>query len=155
MMVWMLAMGCFGNQHIRKVSNLSKNWNPSVVFDLLESPHAYVRLHTLQEIRRHNWIPEDETQIHLAPVLVDLISSNDEACPIRGQASYVAGRWNLKDVSLSIQNAMSECDDESRYWMTLGLMHFSDDPYAKGIIHDLRTDGDIFIRNEAIRWSQP
>ncbi len=70
MMVWMLAMGCFGNQHIRKASNLSKNWNPSVVFDLLESPHAYVRLHTLQEIRRHNWIPEDETQIHLAPVLV-------------------------------------------------------------------------------------
>lgn len=154
MIGWMLAIGCFGNQHIRKISNLSKRWEPSTVIDLLESPHTYIRLQTLQEIRRNNWLPEDDSKAILAPVLLELVSSNDEVCPIRGQASYILGRWNVENASLSINTALSECDDESRYWMVQGLMLFSNDPYATGIINTLRTDGDIFIRNEAIRWSQ-
>lgn len=155
MIGWMLAIGCLGNQHIRKVSNLPKSWNPSMVLDLLESPHAYVRLQTLQEIRRQNWLPEDDVKTILAPILLELVSSDVEICPIRGQASYILGLWNVDNASLSINTALSECDDESRYWMVQGLIQFSNDPYATGIINDLRTDGDLFIRSEAIRWSQP
>jgi hypothetical protein len=155
MIWWWIFAGCFGGRHIRKVSNLSKHWTPEKVVDLLESPHSYVRLNTLEEIRRHQWEPNDEAKVIITPVLMTLLATDTEPCVIRGQTGYLLGRWQISDAALSIQTAINECDGESRYWMLRGLEHLTDSPYAKGIIQDLKTDSDLFIRTEAIRWSQP
>ena len=91
-----------------------------------KSTHLY-RLETLQEI--------DKTTGFLKMIQSHPCTSTLELVPMMRfvnteQASYILGRWNV-NASLSINTALSECDDESDIGWA-GLMLFSNDPYATG-----------------------
>ena len=73
--------------------------------------------------------------------------------PVRGRVSKVLGEWQIQSATEGIIEAMATCDDESRYWMLLGLEPLSTvDPIAMGAIQSLTYDTDIFIRTEAADW---
>ena len=61
--------------------------------------------------------------------------------------------WKSQEATEGIIDAMASCDDESRFWMLLGLESLSTvDPIALGAIQALVYDTDIFIRSEASKW---
>ena len=65
--------------------------------------------------------------------------------PYTWAGSKVLGEWQVQLSTEGIIEAMATCDDESRYWMLLGLESLSEvDPIAMGAIQSLTYDTDIF-----------
>jgi hypothetical protein len=118
---------------------------------LLESEHRYVRLATLDQIRAAGF--NVDTRQELTDTLLRMLEDDSEWCPIRGRTSQILGEWQIQAATEGTIEAMELCDDESRYWMLMGLKSLSKtDPIAMGAIQALTYDTDIFIRTEASTW---
>ncbi len=149
-MLW-LQTGCVSNRHIRQASSVSTP-DAKNLPTLLNSPHRYVRLATLQQI---NSIPILEMRMppkEHQQALLDILDDDGEWCPIRAQAALAVGKLHIQDGTTGILEALNACDDESRYWMLQGLKYLATDPIAMGAIQSLSGDPDIFIRNDAQQW---
>jgi hypothetical protein len=121
------------------------------IVELLQSDHRYVRLATVDQLQVSQ-LSEPSKQ-NLTPSLLKALYNDNEWCPIRGRVSRVLGEWKIEAATEGIVEAMASCDDESRYWMLLGLEPLSTvDPIALGAIQSLIYDTDIFIRTEASQW---
>ena len=148
--LWM-GIGCLGNRQIKQVSSITATTEIDSMSGLLQSEHRYVRLATVDKL--HTTPLSEQSKRELSGPLLELVYNDDEWCPIRGRASRVLGEWKSQEATDGIIDAMASCDDESRYWMLLGLESLSTiDPIALGAIQALVYDTDIFIRSEASKW---
>ena len=148
--LWM-GIGCLGNRQIKQVSSITATTEIDSMNQLLQSEHRYIRLATVDKLRGTSL--SEESKRGLTMPLLHLLYNEDEWCPIRGRVSRVLGEWRIQDATEGIIDAMESCDDESRYWMLLGLEPLSTvDPIALGAIQNLVYDTDIFIRAEASKW---
>ena len=148
--LWM-SIGCLSNHQIKQVSSFTATTKPDSMNQLLQSDHRYIRLATIDKMRETSL--SEESKRELTTPLLHLLYNEDEWCPIRGRVSRILGEWKIQDATEGIIEAMESCDDESRYWMLLGLESLSTvDPIALGAIQTLVYDTDIFIRAEALKW---
>ena len=146
-----LLFGCMGMHQIKQVSAINANTDVESMQKLLDSNHRYVRLATIDQIQNTE-LSKGMKETLTDPIL-EMLYNNTEWCPIRGRASKVLGEWQVQLSTEGIIEAMATCDDESRYWMLLGLESLSEvDPIAMGAIQSLTYDTDIFIRTEAAHW---
>ena len=148
----MSYLGCIGSQHVTSITQFSSTKDPKDIPVLLQSNHDYVRLHTAEQLQTQNWVPInlDDPVVLL---MVGILQDSDELCATRGQSAYALGRWKVYDSAGDIVDALNTCDDESRYWMVLGLELLADgNPIAKGALNELQYDADIFIRTEVQKW---
>ena len=146
-----IGMGCFGNRQIKRVSAVSSTTEVDSIVELLQSDHRYVRLATVEILLVSS--PSDQSKKELTEPLLHILYNNDEWCPTRGRVSRILGEWHIQGATEGIIDAIESCDDESRYWMLLGLEPLSTvDPIALGAIQSLVYDTDIFIRTEASQW---
>ena len=146
-----VGIGCLNNRQIKQVSSITATSEVGSVTRLLQSEHRYIRLATVEQL---HGIPLSEgSKQELTEPLLELLYNDNEWCPIRGRISQVLGEWQRQEATEGIIGAMESCDDESRYWMLLGLEPMSIvDPLALGAIQTLIYDTDIFIRTEASKW---
>ena len=148
--IW-IGIGCLGNRQIKQVSSITSTTTVDSILDLLQSEHRYVRLATVQQLQ--DTPLSEQSKQNLTDPLLELLYNDDEWCPIRGRVSRVLGEFQIQQATEGIIEAMESCDDESRYWMLLGLEPLSIvDPIALGAIQSLVYDTDIFIRTEASKW---
>ncbi len=148
--LWM-GIGCLGNRQIKKVSSITATTEIDSINHLLQSEHRYIRLATIDKLQTTSL--SEQSKRELSVPLLQLLYNDDEWCPIRGRVSRILGEWRIQDATEGIIDAMESCDDESRYWMLLGLEPLSTvDPIALGAIQNLVYDTDIFIRAEASKW---
>lgn len=146
-----IGIGCLGNRQIKQVSSITSTTEVDSILDLLQSEHRYVRLATVQQLQDTSL--SEQSKQNLTEPLLELLYNDDEWCPIRGRVSRVLGELHIQQATEGIIEAMESCDDESRYWMLLGLEPLSIvDPIALGAIQSLVYDTDIFIRTEASKW---
>ena len=146
-----LLFGCIGTHQIKQVSAITANTDIESMQKLLESDHRYIRLATVDQIQ--STAVSTRTKETLAEPMLELLYNDAEWCPTRGRVSKVLGEWKIQSATEGIIEAMATCDDESRYWMLLGLESLSTvDPIAMGAIQSLTYDTDIFIRTEAADW---
>ena len=147
----LLGFGCIGTHQIKQVSAITASTDVESIRKLLESEHRYIRLATIDQI--HASTPSTQTKETFSEPMLELLYNDEEWCPIRGRVSRALGEWHIRGATEGIIEAMAACDDESRYWMLLGLKHLSEvDPIALGAIQSLTYDTDIFIRTEATQW---
>jgi len=143
--------GCAGSRKINSVGTLTHSTDTTTTTSLLYSDHRYIRLATLDKI--HANLPSQSAQEQLKEPLLKMLYDESEWCPLRGRSARILGDWQQTEATEGIVEAMESCDDESRYWMLLGLQPLSSvDPIALGAIQTLTYDTDIFIRTEAINW---
>ena len=143
--------GCAGSRKINSVGTLTKNTDTATTSSLLYNDHRYIRLATLDKI--HANPPSQAVQEQLKDPLLKMLYDESEWCPIRGRSARILGDWKQTEATEGIVEAMESCDDESRFWMLLGLQPLSSvDPIALGAIQALTYDTDIFIRTEATGW---
>ena len=143
--------GCAGTRQLNQISTLSNASDTTTATNLLYSDHRYIRLATLDKIQATP--PSDSMQKGLIDPLLHMLYDEEEWCPIRGRSARILGEWQQTSATEGIIEAMETCDDESRYWMLLGLQPLSSvDPIALGAIQSLTYDTDIFIRTEASSW---
>lgn len=148
---FVLGTGCINNRHLRQISAIPTAQNSSKASKLLTQKHRYVRLSTLQQLNSLQWTTAPDAE--LSNTILTLLEEDSEWCPIRGQAALLLGTWQNTSATGAIVEALTICDDESRYWMLKGLQPLAKaDPIALGTIQSLRNDADIFIRNEATQW---
>ena len=147
----LMSFGCVGTHQIKQVSAITANTDIESMQKLLESDHRYIRLATVDQIQSS--AVSTQTKKALTEPMLDILYNETEWCPVRGRASKVLGEWQIQSATKGIIEAMATCDDESRYWMLLGLEPLSTvDPLALGAIQSLTYDTDIFIRTEATHW---
>ena len=145
------GLACLGTHQIKQVSTITADSDAESVRKLLTSEHRYIRLATVDQIQTNT--PSIRTKEALIEPMLNLLYNEKEWCPIRGRVSRVLGEWQVQKATEGIIQAMAACDDESRYWMLLGLEPLSTvDPLALGAIQSLTYDTDIFIRTEAAQW---
>ena len=146
-----IGFGCLSNRQIKQVSSITAVTESDSMSRLLQSEHRYIRISTIDKLRETAL--SEETKRELTAPLLHILYNDDEWCPIRGRASRILGEWRIQDATEGIIDAMESCDDESRYWMLLGLESLSTvDPIALGAIQNLVYDTDIFIRAESVKW---
>ena len=146
-----VGIGCLSNRQIKQISSITATTEVDSVVRLLQSEHRYIRLATVDQV--HGTPLSETSKQELTEPLLELLYNDNEWCPIRGRISQVLGEWQRQEATEGIIDAMESCDDESRYWMLLGLEPMSIvDPLALGVIQSLIYDTDIFIRTEASKW---
>ena len=148
----MSLFGCMGSHHVTSIAQFTHSKNPKDIPILLESPYAYVRLHTVEQIQLQNWSPSS-TDDPIVFLMQDILRDPKELCATRGQSAFTLGQWQIHDSARDIVDALKTCDDESRYWMVLGLEALAEgNPIARGALSNLQYDADIFIRTEVQQW---
>jgi hypothetical protein len=143
--------GCAGSPLI-SITHFSESQDAERLPMLLNSQYEYVRLHIIEEMHRQDWKPNNlEDPIVL--LMTDILRDPDELCATRGQSAYALGKWQVFNAAVYIVDALDSCDNESRYWMVLGLENLAtDSPIASGALSELQYDSDIFIRTEVQQW---
>ena len=148
----MSLLGCLGSQHVTSIGQFTQSNNPKDLPTLLESPYAYVRLHTVEQVQQQNWSPNSKDD-PIVLLMMEILRDPKELCATRGQSAYTLGQWQIYDSARDIVDALNTCDDESRYWMVLGLENLAEgNPIASGALSELQYDADIFIRTEVQQW---
>ena len=149
--IFLVIFGCLGTHQIKQVSAITASTDVEAMRKLLENDHRYIRLATVDKIQTTN-MSTLSIELLTEPML-EILYNDKEWCPIRGRVSRILGEWKIQNATEGIIEAMAACDDESRYWMLLGLEPLSTvDPIALGAIQALTYDTDIFIRTEATQW---
>ena len=114
--LWM-SIGCLGNRQIKQVSSITATTDVEAMSKLLQSDHRYIRLATVDKIQSTS-MSEQSKQLLTEPILG--LYNDDEWCPIRGRVSRIIYSENgIQNATEGIIEAMTACDDESRYWMLL------------------------------------
>ena len=135
--------------NLETVQNATRNKDLDMLITHLEKGEfSYIRERAAEGLRQ---VPFDKAQSNAVPVLRQCVGNSAEKGFVRAQCAVTLGKWGVDEATGDIITALTQVDEESRYWLAVALRGLST-PEAKAQLQELSNDPDVYLSTSVRQW---
>lgn len=120
----------------------------TLIDHLQNGKYGYIReraANGLYRVSKNTAIPQAQNALR------NCLKQKNEFDYVRGACANTLAQWNDPQAAELIVQALSDVDDETRYWMAHSLRSL-DSSYAQAQLHALRNDSDPILAAAVRQW---
>ena len=145
-MIFLLLACAFAPYRLERA--VQKYDERALIDHLQNGKYGYIRERAASGLHR---VSPSTTVPQAQKALRNCVKQKNEFDYVRAACAYTLAQWNDPQAAELIVQALSDVDDENRYWMAHSLRSL-DNKYAQAQLYALRNDSDPILAAAVRQW---